>query len=307
MQKWLSFIMPAVVLILCIASVDGANASGMPAVNLNLIPTAETLGKGGYSFSVGMLPYDLTKPSTEPKLIDIGGFFKEVHDVKFESDIWLVPTRITFGISDRFDLTFGGTYSAGDTKKSITDYYETGDESKERVYSQVVLEGILGMKYHIQQSSLKLPGLAVGGEVQMGYTADDDFVDDTLEDSFPFVAMQVYMSGSYDFEVASVHGGLGMYLSSKSIQSEKRFDVPIQIGAEVPFDGFAAVVDIALFRAFSGIGLENIVSAGIRYNISSRTALNISAVSTGGFLVRLTVGGKKPAIAAPPSSAPSLF
>lgn len=307
MQKWLSFIMLTVALILCLASVDGANASGMPAVNLNLIPTAETLGKGGYSFSVGMLPYDLTKLSTEPRLIDIGGFFKELHDVKFESDIWLVPTRITFGISDRFDLTFGGTYSAGDTKKSITDYYETGDESKERVYSQVVLEGILGMKYHIQQSTLKLPGLAVGGEIQMGYTTDDDFVDDTLEDSFPFVAMQVYMSGSYDFEVASVHGGLGMYLSSKSIQSDKRFDVPIQIGAEVPFDGFAAVVDIALFRAFSGIGLKNIVSAGLRYNISSRAALNVSAVSTGGFMVRLTVGGKKPAIAAPPSSAPSLF
>ena len=145
MQKWLSFIMLTVVFILCLASMDKVEASGMPAVNLNLIPTAETLGKGGYSFSVGMIPYSLTKVSTEPKLIDIGGFFKEPHNVKFESDIWLIPSKITFGISERLDLTFGGTYSSGDTEKSITDYYETGDETKRRVYSQVVMDGILGL------------------------------------------------------------------------------------------------------------------------------------------------------------------
>jgi len=307
MRKRLLFIMLIAVFIPCFANVYRAEARGAPPVNLNLIPTAETLGKGGYSLSVGMFPYDLTKASTEPKLINIGGFFKEPHDVKFETDIWLVPSRITFGISDNFDLTFGGTYSAGDTEKTINDYYETGDESKKRVYSQVVLEGILGMKYHIQQSSLKMPALAVGGEFQMGYTTDDEFVDDTLEDSFPFVAMQIYMSGSYDFEAASLHGGLGMYLSSKSIQSDRRFDVPIQVGAEVPFDGFAAVVDIALFNAFSGIGLENIVSAGLRYNISSRVTLNASVASAGGFLVRLTVGGQKAQVSAPPSSAPTLF
>jgi hypothetical protein len=98
-----------------------------------------------------------------------------------------------------------------------------------------------------------------------------------------------------------------MYLSSKSTQTSKKFDVPIQIGAEVPFDGFSAVVDVALFNAFSGIGLENIVSAGLRYNISSRAMLNACAVSAGGFLVRLTVGGKKAEITAPPSSAPTLF
>jgi hypothetical protein len=307
MRKRLSFIMFTAVLILCFANVYRAEARGAPPVNLNLIPTAETLGKGGYSLSVGMLPYALTKLSTEPKFVDIGGFFKELHDVKFESDIWLIPSRMTFGISDNFDLTFGGTYSAGDTEKTINDYYETGDENIKRVYSQVVLEGILGMKYHIQQTAPKLPSLAVGGEFQMGYTTDDEFVDETFEDSFPFVGMQIYMSGSYDFEAASVHGGLGMYLSSKSMQADRRFDVPIQLGAEVPFDGFAAVVDLALFNAFSGIGLENIVSAGLRYNISSRVILNASVVSAGGFLVRLTVGGQKAEVPAPSPSAPTLF
>jgi hypothetical protein len=84
----------------------------MPAVNLNLIPTAETLGKGGYSLSVGMFPYDIKKKAIEPMHIDIGGFFKEKHDVNLQSDIWLIPSRITYGISERLDFTFGGTYSA---------------------------------------------------------------------------------------------------------------------------------------------------------------------------------------------------
>ena len=307
MQKRLLLVMFVAITILYLIHTGSAEARGMSAVNLNLIPTAETLGKGGYSLSVGMLPYDLKKDKREPMYIDIGGFFKEKHDVGLQSDIWLIPSRITYGISDRLDFTFGGTYTSGDTEKSINDYYETGDDSKKRVYPQVVLDGLLGMKYKIQPASMRLPALAVGGEAQMGYTVDDELVDDTLEDSFPFVAMQIYMSASYDFEIASVHGGLGMFLSSKSIQSDKRFDLPIQAGIEIPFDGFAAIVDIALFKAFSGIGLENIVSAGLRYDISPTATLNASVASVGGFLVRLTVGGKKPATAIPPPSAPALF
>ncbi len=71
--------------------------------------------------------------------------------------------------------------------------------------------------------------------------------------------------------------------------------------------GFAAVVDIALFRAFSGVGFDNIISGGLRYDISPRAMLNASVVSVGGFMVRLTVGGKGAATIAPPSSAPTLF
>lgn len=305
MQKRFLLVTLIVMTICCFIQTGNVKARGMSAVNLNMIPTAETLGDGGYSLSVGMLPYDTVR-SVESMKVDIGGFFKETHEVKLKSDIWLIPTRITYGISDRLDFTFGGTYSIGDTEKSISNYYETGDVDKERVYSQVVVDGVLGAKYNIQKFSTKLPALAFGGEVQMGYTVDDDLVDDTPGDSFPFVAMQFYMSGSYDFEIASVHGGLGMFLSSKSVQSDKRFDIPIQVGAEIPFNGFAAILDIALFKAFSGIGLENIVSAGFRYDISSRTTLNATVASVGGFLLRLTVGGKK-AVAAAPPSAPTLF
>ncbi len=306
MQKRLLLITFILASICCFIYTESARARGMPPVNLNLIPTAETLGRGGYSFSVGMFPHDETQKTVNPMEVDIGGFFKERHEVAIDSDIWLIPTRITYGISDRLDFTFGGTYGMGDTDKIIFDYYEIGDNGKERVYSQVVLDGLMGAKYKIQEASPKLPALAVGGEVQMGYTVDDEFVDDTPGDSFPFLAMQIYMSASYDFEIANVHGGLGMFVSSKSIESSKRFDVPVQIGAEIPFDGFAAVLDLTLFNAFSGIGFENIMSAGLRYDISSRASINAVVASAGGFMVRLTVGGKKPVTIAPPS-APTLF
>ncbi len=305
MRKWLFHIILAAALILCFAHADSAEARGRSAVDLNLMPTANTLGSGGYSFSSGMLPYDTQGSTLDPVSVDIGGFFKERHKVKLKSDIWLVPTRITFGLSERFDLTFGGTYSAGDTDKSILDYFETGDD-KERVYEQTVVGGVLGMKYGLQEATERLPAVAVGGEVQLGYTVDNNLVDDTPADDFPFVAVQLYLSASYDFEMASLHGSLGMFLSSEAVESDERFDIPIQVGAEIPFDGFAAVVDIALFRAFSGVGLDNIISGGLRYDISSRAMLNASIVSVCGFIVRLTVGGKQSATVAP-SSAPTLF
>jgi hypothetical protein len=288
--------------------ISDVEAQGMASVNLNLIPTAETLGKGGYSFSTGMYPYSINKRSSKPMEIDIGGFFKEMHDTRIESDIWLVPTRITYGISDRLDFAFGGTYSMGNTEKSIKDYYEIGDETKERVYSQMILDGMMGMKYNLQKPSINMPALTLGSEIYLGYTVDDELVDKTLSDSFPFVAMQVYMSGSYDFKVANLHGGVGMLVSSKSVQTNKRFDIPIQLGAEIPFGGFSAVIDYTTFKAFSGIGLKSVISGGLRYDISSRAILNASFASVGGFTISLTVGGKKAeTTTTQPSSAPSLF
>ncbi|MGQ9610586.1 MAG: hypothetical protein ACUVWN_14900 [bacterium] len=300
------FLIIILILVLISSSSGDLEARGMFPVNLNMISTAETLGKGGYNFSTGMFQYSIDTKTVLPMDIDIGGFFKEQHDVKLKSDIWLIPSRISYGITEKLDITFGGTYSAGDTEKSITDYYEIGDK-RERVYPQFVLDGVLGMKYNIQKSGNKVPAMGFGGEVQMGYTVDDQLVDETLEDSFPFVGMLLYLVGSYDFEIINVHGGLGMYLSSKSIQSNKKFDVPVQVGAEVPFDGFAAVIDLTLFKPFSGIGFETLVSGGIRYDFSPSASFNAGVASVGGFIISLTFGGKKPVISTSPPSAPSLF
>lgn len=305
MRKQFVFIIMTSVIIYCFSNAYSAEARGMPAVELNLVPTAETLGKGGYSLSTGMFSYKLVNSTSKPIEIDVGGFFREKHQVILDSNIRLVPTRITYGISDNFDLMFGGTYSAGDADKIVSDYYETGDKDKKRVYPQMILDGVIGGKYKIQSASARLPAMAFGGEIQMGYTLDSAFKDKSLEDSYPFVAMQMHLLASYDAEIVNIHGGLGMFISSKSIQSSQKFDVPIQLGMEIPFDGFAAVVDVALFKAYSGIGLDNIVSAGIRYNISSKAMLNASVASVGGLLIRLTIGGEKPELAAP--SAPTLF
>jgi len=282
-------------------------ANGSSPVNLNLIPCAETLGKGGYSFSTGMYPYSKKESPEDLKNVDIGGFFKELHKVELNSDIWFIPVRITYGITDRLDFTFGGTYATGDTEKVILDYYEIGDQSKKRVYSQMVLDGVMGMKYKIQDVTGNIPALSFGGELQIGYTVDDGLIDETVEDGFPFVASLIYMSGSYDANVISVHGGLGMFVSSKSIQTNQRFDIPIQVGIEVPFGGFAAVIDYNGYKPLSGVGLKNILSGGIRYDISQNSALNASIASVGGFTISLTIGTKSSSASKPIQSAPSLF
>jgi hypothetical protein len=308
MRRQTLFILILVSLFCFIQYASDVKAQDMPSVNLNLIPTSDTLGKGGYSFSTGMYPYSINKRTAKPMEIDVGGFFKEMHDARIESDIWLVPTRITYGISDRLDFAFGGTYSMGNTEKSIKDYYEIGDQTKERVYSQMVLDGMMGMKYNLQKATINMPALTLGTEAYLGYTVDDELVDKTLSDSFPFVAMQIYIAGSYDFKVANLHGGAGMYVSSKSVQTNKRFNIPIQVGVEIPFGSFSVVIDYATFKAFSGIGLESVISGGLRYNISSRAMLNASFASVGGFTIGLTVGGKNAQTAVTqPSSAPSLF
>lgn len=284
-----------------------AQAKGIYPTNFNLIPTSETLGKGGYSLWSGMFPYENSDKTVTPIDVNIGGFFKEKHHVWLKSNIYLIPIRMTYGLTERLDLTFGGTYSIGNSEKSIKDYYEIGDETKERVYPQTVFDGMLGVKYNIQKSSGRIPSLAFGGELQMGYTIDDEFVDETLENSFPFIGVLSYMSGGYELGIVNVQGGLGMFLSSKSVQSNRRFDVLIQLGVEVPFDGFSAVVDVSLFRPYSGIGFENVVSGGFRYNFTSNASINASVASVGGFAISLTFGGKKPEATVPTKSAPSLF
>jgi hypothetical protein len=306
MQKQLVFII-ITIFVCCFFYAHIAFARGIPPVELNMIPTANTLGKGGYSFSTGMFQFKTAQISPSLVGLDMGGFFRESHSVRLDSDIWLVPSVITYGISDRFDLMFGGTYSSGNTDKVVLDYYEIGDETKGRVYPQVVYDGVFGGKYKIQDPVGNIPALAVGGEAQLGYTIDTDFVDKTLEDSLPFIAMHIYLSASYDFVIANVHGGLGMFVSSKNIQASERFGVPAQVGAEFPFDGFAAVVDITLFKAFSGIDLGTVISGGLRYDISSRTTINVSVASSGGFIARLTIGGKRSTIPVKQQSAPTLF
>ena len=77
MQKWVISMTLIAVPIYCLMYASGAEASGISAVELNLIPTAETVGKGGYSLSVGAFSYDLKKRTTEAVEVDAGRFLEE--------------------------------------------------------------------------------------------------------------------------------------------------------------------------------------------------------------------------------------
>ena len=296
MQKRLLIMIFALASVVHLIFADNSEVFGASPANLNLIPTAESLGKGGYSFSLGAFHYELTKRANDPVRLDIGDYLKERHGVELQTDIWLIPTRVTYGISERLDFTFGGTYSAGDSDKIVSDYYEMGDDGIHRTYSQLVTDGILGMKYVFQEGVSGLPDLAVGSEVQVGYTVDEELSDETPGDSLRFIATQIYMSISQDFRLVSLHGGAGVFVSSKTVESDDEVEFPIQAGLEAPFETFAIVIDVTLFNAFSGIGKENIVSGGFRYSFSPRARLNASYASTGGFLVRLTVNGRRSAM-----------
>jgi len=57
MQKQFSFIV-ITLLILSFIYANDIEAQSSFSINMNLIPTSETLGKGGYSFSSGMYPYN---------------------------------------------------------------------------------------------------------------------------------------------------------------------------------------------------------------------------------------------------------
>ena len=118
MRKKLLLII-TLVSVFCYFYTNTASARGIAPVELNIIPTANTLGKGGYSFSTGMFHYELVKASPTLVELNMGGFFRESHSVRLDSQIWLIPSRITYGISDNFDLVFGGTYSVGNTDKII--------------------------------------------------------------------------------------------------------------------------------------------------------------------------------------------
>ncbi len=160
----------SIVLSICIFSTSDAFSQSSIATHLGIMPTAETLGKGGYSTSIGMFKYKEVEPN-DPKRnpiiqeVVIGNFFSEKHKVEYHADAELLPVRLTFGMSEYVDFYLGGTYSIGESYKSIADYYETGDE-RERVYSQFLFDGMAGLKYHIQPHfGDGLPAFSIGGEI----------------------------------------------------------------------------------------------------------------------------------------------
>ncbi len=289
-------------------------AQGPPVTQLGVMQTADTLGKGGYTTSVGMFQVDRKKLDTTPKQPQrvVIGNFEGLHNVELEVNTFLIPARLTYGIGERLDLLLGATFSTGGTRKIVPDFYRIGDtyDAEEsidatqdrRVYEQSIFDLVVGLKHNIKPDRQDgLPGISIGGDVQVGFTADDqlntdkEFVDASPADSFPFMGINTYLVGAQRFgQFMRVHAGVGSYLSSKSIKSSDSFQLIWQLGAEFAFsNNFWLVTDFSRRRTFSGVAINDLISIGFRYKLSDTAAFNIGYVTEPGFQFYLTVGGGK--------------
>ena len=289
-------------------------AQGPPVTQLGVMQTADTLGKGGYTTSVGMFQIDRKKLDETPKQPQrvIIGNFEGVHNVEFDVNTFLIPAQLTYGIGERLDLLLAATFSTGGARKVVPDFYRIGDtyDAEEsidstqdrRVYEQSIFDLVVGLKHNIKPDQQDgLPGISIGGDVQLGFTADDqlnsdkEFVDASPADGFPFMGVHTYLVGTQRFgQFMRVHAGVGSYLSSKSLKSTDSFQLLWQLGAEFAFsDNFWLVGDFSRKRVFSGIVINDLISIGFRYRLSDTAAFNIGYVTEPGFQFHLTVGGGK--------------
>ena len=290
-------------------SVFGQNS---PVTQLGVMQTADTLGKGGYTTSFGMFQVDrkqLDVTPEQPQRVIIGNF-EGLHNVEFEINTFLIPARLTYGIGKRLDLLLGATFSTGGTRKIIPDFYRIGDTydaeqsldptQDRRVYEQSVFDFVVGLKHNIKPDVQDgLPGISIGGDVQVGFTADDqlnsdkEFIDASPADSFPFMGVNTYLVGTQRFgQFMRAHAGIGSYLSSKSLKATGSFQLLWQLGVEFAFsDSFWLVSDFSRRRNLSGITINDLISVGFRYKLSDTSAFNIGYVTEPGFQFYLTVGG----------------
>ena len=295
-------------------------AQSSPVTQLGVMQTADTLGKGGYTTSMGMFQIDRKKLDETPKQPQrvIIGNFEGLHNVEFEVNTFLIPAQLTYGIGERLDLLLGATFSTGGARKIVPDFYRIGDtyDAEEsidstqdrRVYDQSIFDLVIGLKHNIKPDQQDgLPGISIGGDVQVGFTADDqlnsdkEFVDASPADSFPFMGINTYLVGTQQFgQFMRVHAGVGSYLSSKSLKSTDSFQLLWQLGTEFAFsDSFWLVGEFSRKRVFSGIAVNDLISIGFRYRLSDTTAFNIGYVTEPGFQFHLTVGGSKAGIVVP--------
>lgn len=287
-------------------------AQSPPVTQLGVMQTADTLGKGGYTTFFGMFQVDRKMLDTDlkqPQRVVIGNF-EGLHNVEFEVNTFLVPTRLTYGIGKRLDLVLGATFSTSSAQKIVPDFYRIGDTydteqsidtaQDRRVYEQSIFDVTTGLKYNIKPDVQDgLPGISIGGDVQIGFTADDrlnsdkEFLDPSPADSFPFMGVNTYLVGTQRFgQFMRLHVGVGSYLSSKSLKTSDSFLLLWQLGTEFAFsDNFWLVGDFTRRHALSGITINDLIGIGFRYKLSDTASFNIGYVTEPGFQFYLTVGG----------------
>ena len=281
----------------------------LPAVShLNTIQTAEPIGKGGSSTTFGLLQY--SKIDLLPEIrqqVDIGGF-EESHRVTFEIETFLVPVRFAYGLSDDLDLILGGTFSTGGVRKVVHNFYGTNAENgaapnaNRRVYDQPLFDGVIGLKYNIKpERNDNLPSISVGGDAQFGFTADDrlnsdsEFLDHSPADGFPFLGINTYLVGTQRFgSLFKVHGGVGVFLTSKSLKTTDFFTLNWQAGTEVAVsDNMWLVADFSRELPYAGVHVTNLLGLTLRYEVSNTLAFQLGFNNRPGFQFNLTFGGEE--------------
>ena len=278
-----------------------AQLPGVP--HLSTIQTAEPMGKGGSSTTFGLFQYSKVDllPDQSQK-VDIGGF-EESHRVTLEIETFLIPIRFTYGLSEELDLVLGGTLSTGGVRKVVHDFYNTGDPlTDRRVYDQSLFDGLIGLKYNIKPDrNDNLPSLSVGGDAQFGFTADDrlnsdnEFLDHSPADGFPFLGINTYLVGTQRFgSLFKVHAGVGVFLSSKALKTTDFFTLNWQVGGEVAVsDNMWLVADFSRELPYAGVTVTNLIGLAFRYEISNTLAFQVGYNSQPGFQFNLTFGGEE--------------
>ncbi len=298
---------PAFICILCtvlLISIVPSLQAQLPAVpHLSTIQTAEPMGKGGSSTTFGLFQYSKVDllPDQNQK-VDIGGF-EESHRVTLEIETFLMPVRFTYGLSEELDLVLGGTLSTGGVRKVVHDFYNTADAlTNRRVYDQSLFDGLIGLKYNIKPDrNDNLPSLSVGGDAQFGFTADDrlnsdnEFLDHSPADSFPFFGINTYLVGTQRFgSLFKVHAGVGVFLSSKALKTTDFFTLNWQVGGEIAVsDNMWLVADFSRELPYAGVTVTNLIGLAFRYEISNTLAFQGGYNSQPGFQFNLTFGGEE--------------
>ena len=292
-----------------LVSITQPLSAQLPAIShLNSIQTAEPIGKGGSSTTFGLLQY--AKIDLLPDLsqnVDIGGF-EESHRVTLEIETFLVPVRFAYGLSDELDLILGGTFSTGGVRKVVYDFYNTAAENNtdpnvnRRVYDQPLFDGVIGLKYNIKPDrNDNFPSISVGGDAQFGFTADDrlnsdnEFLDHSPADGFPFLGVNTYLVGTQRFgSLFKVHAGVGVFLTSKSLKTTDFFTLNWQVGTEVAVsDNMWLVADFSRELPYAGVHVTNLLGLTLRYEISNTLAFQLGFNSRPGFQFNLTFGGEQ--------------
>ena len=288
-------------------------AQSPPVTQLGIMQTADTLGKGGYTTSFGMYQLDRQKlgaTAKQPQRVIIGNF-EGLHNVELDVSTFLIPAQFTYGIGERLDLLLGATFSTGGAHKIVPDFYQIGDTydieqgldptRDRRVYDQPIFDLVVGLKHNIKPDLQDgLPGISLGGDVQIGFTADDqlnsnkEFLDPSPADGFPFMGVNTYLVGTQRFgQFMRVHAGIGSYLSSKSLKATDSFLLIWQLGAELVLsNNFWLVGEFSRRRVLSSIAINDLISIGFRYKLSDTAALNVGYITEPGIQFYLTIGGR---------------